>query len=262
MKNSKKIRVITLVASSLVTGVSFSAPSDLSISIEKYNETEEIKAGYKKKQQLPEKPRKQKEFEKLERLEKPGKLEKPERLGKPGMLSGLIKANRHIVNLNRCDGEALAVKIKIPHKVKSFWSHKADAHLVAAFPSDDESGQSKFISWNLRDVIVSGAELSDGKEKDHPIFKLSCDALQSVPTGPYQFSIILTVTDGDPTNLADWHRGFNGLLATSKVKINRGFDESDLDEDGEVDGDTDFDGIVDKKIDIGDVAEGKMFDRI
>ncbi len=63
--------------------------------------------------------------------------------------------------------------------------------------------------------------------------------------GAYQFSVVLTIVDGDPTNLADWHRGFNGLLATSKIKINEDKDELDLNDDGEVDGDTDFDGLID-----------------
>ena len=169
-------------------------------------------------------------------------------LNKPGKQSGLIRANKHIVNLSRCNNtrDQLDIKVKIPHKFKAFWNHNADAHLVAAFPSDEQSGQSDFVSWNLRDLLAGNLESTDEKEREHPIFNLDCDFLQTIPAGAYQFSVVLTIIDGDPTNLSDWHRGFNGLLATSKIKINKGKDESDLNGDGEVDGDTDFDGLIDE----------------
>ncbi|MCK5829653.1 MAG: hypothetical protein KAH20_05065 [Methylococcales bacterium] len=171
------------------------------------------------------------------------------RSGKPGNHSGLIKANKHIINLRRCDNknDKLDIKIKIPHRFKAFWNHKADAHLVAALPSDEQTGKSDFTSWNIRDLLTNKLEALGETERVHSVFKLDCDFLRTIPTGAYQFSIVMTTVNGDPTNLADWHRGFRGLLATSKIKINNGRDESDLNEDGEVDGDTDLDGLIDEK---------------
>lgn len=182
---------------------------------------------------------------------------KPDKPSKPGKHSGLIKANKHIVNLKRCNNEneedKLDIKVKIPHRFKAFWNYNADAHLVAAFPSDDQTGQSDFVSWNIRDLLAGNLESPDETEREHPVFKLDCDFLQTIPLGAYQFSVVLTIVDGDPTNLADWHRGFNGLLATSRIKINEDKDELDLNEDGEVDGDTDFDGLIDDDEDSNEV---------
>lgn len=166
--------------------------------------------------------------------------------GKPGIRSGLIIVSKHVINLDRCENDELSIKVKLPHNFHAFWNRKADAHLVAAFPADDETGRSEFASWNLRDVLANNLELEDEEEREHPLFQLGCDFLQSIPSGAYQFSIVMTIAEGDPTKLSDWHRGFQGLVATSRIKISEGEDESDLDGDGEVDGDTDFDGLIDE----------------
>jgi len=166
--------------------------------------------------------------------------------GKPGNRSGLIKVSKHVVNLDRCENDELSIKVKIPHNFHAFWKREADAHLVAAFPADDETGRSEFASWNLRDVLANNLESEDEEEREHPLFRLGCDFLESIPSGAYQFSIVMTIAGGDPAKLSDWHRGFQGLVATSRIKISEGEDESDLDGDGEVDGDADFDGLIDE----------------
>ncbi len=163
---------------------------------------------------------------------------------KPLHASNLIKATRHVINLERCDHEDLSIKVKIPHRYKAFWNKNADAHLVAAFPSDERTGAAEFQSWSLNEIILNGNDSSD-EEKEYPLFQLSCDFLQSLPAGAYQLSLVMTIVDGDPTNLRDWHHGFRGLLATSKIKISETQDESDQDGDGEVDGDLDMDGELD-----------------
>jgi len=175
--------------------------------------------------------------------------------GKPGDRSGLIKASKHIVNLDRCENDELSIKVKIPHNFHAFWDREADAHLVAAFPADDETGRSELTSWNLRDVLANNLESEDEEEREHPLFQLGCDFLQTIPLGAYQFSIVMTIADGDPANLSDWHRGFQGLVATSRIKISDGEDESDLDGDGEVDGDVDLDGLIDDDEDDGEDEE-------
>ena len=165
---------------------------------------------------------------------------------KPLRAVSLIKASRHVINLERCNHEDLSIKVKIPRQYKTFWNKEADAHLVAAFPSDEQTGAAEFQSWNLSDILIKDQNLAE-QDKEHPLFQLSCDFLHSLPLGAYQLSLVMTVTDGDPTDLWDWHHGFRGLLATSKIKINKTQDESDLDGDGEVDGDLDQDGELENE---------------
>lgn len=164
---------------------------------------------------------------------------------KPKKRYGLFRVSKHIVNLERCESEDLEIKVKIPHKYKAFWANKADAHLVAAFPSDPESGQAEYISWNLKDILK--LDETDDEEKEHPVFQLSCDFLDSLEPGYYQLSIVLTVVGGSPLELEDWFHGLKGLIAQTRIKINLGSDELDLDDDGEIDGDSNLDGILDEE---------------
>ncbi len=157
--------------------------------------------------------------------------------------SNLIKISKHVINLERCDSEDLSIKVRLPRKYKAFWNETADAHLVAAFPSNEQTGSAKYQSWNLREILKNDSGSTDS---ENPLFQLNCDFLQSLPTGTYQLSLIMTISGGDPTDLLDWHHAFKGLLATSRIKISETQDESDQDGDGEVDGDLDFDGELEE----------------
>lgn len=171
---------------------------------------------------------------------------KPNHKGKPGYRSGLIKANRHVFNLQRCQDDQLTIKIKIPRSIQSFWNGESDVHLMVTFPADPSSGQADFSSWNLRELLADRLDPETADNKDHPLFRLSCSVLKDLPPGPYQLALVMTIPGGDPENLSDWYQGFQGLVATSRVKISETEDESDRDGDGEVDGDTDHDGMVDE----------------
>lgn len=176
--------------------------------------------------------------------------------GNSARASNLIKISKHVIDLERCDSEDLSIKVRLPRKYKAFWNETADAHLVAAFPSDEQTGAAKFQSWSLRDILENDSGSSDNDDREYPLFQLNCGFLQSLPTGSYQLSLIMTVADGDPTDLLDWHHAFKGLLATSRIKISATQDESDQDGDGEVDGDLDFDGeLDDDEIEGGELVE-------
>ncbi|GEM_PF-6956454 len=163
---------------------------------------------------------------------------------KPGRQKGLIVASKHVVNLQKCIDEQLSIKVKIPRKFQAFWQGNADAHIMVAFPSNDDSGQTSYSSWNLRELLADKLQSEDGDKREHPLFRLPCSTLASIPAGPYRLALVMTIPGGDPENLNDWFHGFQGLVATSRIKISEGEDESDKDGDGEVDGDLDHDGEI------------------
>ncbi len=164
---------------------------------------------------------------------------------KPGRQRGLIVATKHVVNLKKCINDQLSIKVKIPRKLKAFWQGNADAHIVVAFPSNNDSGQTSYSSWNLRELLADKLQAEDGDKREHPLFRLPCSTLASIPAGPYQLALVMTIPGGDPENINDWFHGFQGLVATSRIKISEGEDESDKDGDGEVDGDLNHDGEID-----------------
>ena len=66
-----------------------------------------------------------------------------------------------MINLERCDSEDLSIKVRLPRKYKAFWNETADAHLVAAFPSDEQTGSAEYQSWNLREILINDSGSSD-----------------------------------------------------------------------------------------------------
>ena len=68
---------------------------------------------------------------------------------------------------------------------------------------------------------------------------------ETLPAGQYQLGLVVTVPNGDPTNLQDWYGGFRGLLDMEGVYISAELLPEDADGDGECDFDADGDGFCD-----------------
>jgi len=126
--------------------------------------------------------------------------------------------------------------------LKAFWDGSADAYLVVAIPNGEDPITP--LAWNVG-ALPSTKAMDLMPDKNYTAFVLSCSFLNSMEPGDYHFAIILTVPGGNPADLGDWYDAFDGLVATSRIRLADEPTDEDMDGDGEFDDDDDEDGFED-----------------
>jgi hypothetical protein len=169
----------------------------------------------------------------------------------PGNRPGLIQTNRNVFY----GGEPLQVRIVLPRNLRAFWSGDADAHLMLWVQQEPGEGQ------NQEAFVVSIPLFEDNFLPDQPANLIDITLDEEVPAASqYQFAIVLTVPDGDPTNLEDWYNGFSGLISSTRIKLSPGPDPEDSTGDGFIDNDENGDGYADDVEDDEDEEEDEEDD--
>ena len=138
---------------------------------------------------------------------------------------GNLKTRQHIYYA----GDPLEVSIKFSRGWNLLADGTAVAHIVVILPNTS--------------MFSVPVERSIGGN-DRMFFDFTVTT-ETLPAGQYQLGLIVTIPDGDPTNLQDWYSGFRGLLDMEGIYISAESLPEDANGDGECDYDTDGDGFCD-----------------
>jgi len=143
-------------------------------------------------------------------------------------VKGNLKVSQHIYY----EGDTIEVSIKFSRGWELLAEGTVDAHVVVITPA------AELLSYPVDPSIGPS---------DRKFFNIELESSDTLPVGQYQLALTLTIPDGDPANLVDWHNGFRGLMDMEGLLISAQFLEEDVNMDGECDFDVDGDGFCDEE---------------
>lgn len=143
-------------------------------------------------------------------------------------VKGNLKVSQHIYY----EGDTIEVSIKFSRGWELLADGTVDGYVVVISP------ETELLSFPVDPAIGPS---------DHRFFSIELEPSETLPVGQYQLGLILTISEGDPANIADWYNGFRGLLDMEGVLISDQILVEDADMDGECDFDADGDGFCDEE---------------
>ncbi len=129
-------------------------------------------------------------------------------------------------------GDSLEISLRFPRGSDVVTSGEVDASVLIFTPNDEAEPI----------VLPVSGEASPTERK---LFEMQQVDISALPAGQYQLGLVLTVPDGDPLMIGDWHRGLLGLIDVVGIRITDEPQDDDEDGDGMLDDDEDGDGFSD-----------------
>ena len=139
-------------------------------------------------------------------------------------IKGNLRTLQHIYYV----GDELELSVQFARGYQLLADGEAEAHVVV-FSQDA--------------TLIVAPLPADVGPTPRKFFRMDSVDLAALPEGQYQLGLIVTVPDGDPTQLEDWYGGYRALLDTEAVYIAATPVDTDDDGDGEHDDDADGDGL-------------------
>ncbi|MDP1933018.1 MAG: hypothetical protein Q8L60_16320, partial [Gammaproteobacteria bacterium] len=130
-------------------------------------------------------------------------------------IMGMIVTDKRIYY----SGDALEISLRFPRGADIVSSGEVDASILI-FTADEGAEPI---------VVPVSSEASPTKRK---IFEVEQVDISALPAGQYQLGLVLTVPDGDPLMIADWHKGLLGLIDVIGIRIADEAQADDEDGDG------------------------------
>jgi hypothetical protein len=131
-------------------------------------------------------------------------------------------------------GQALEISLRFARGSHLIDSGEVEAFVVIFTP--DSSAEAV--------VVPVGAIASATSAK---LFEIAEVDISTLPAGQYQLGLILTIPDGDPLSIGDWHNGLLGMIDVKGLTISDEALAEDEDGDGHFDDDADGDGFHDEE---------------
>ncbi len=143
-------------------------------------------------------------------------------------IQGRIVTEKHVIYT----GDPLNISLRFARGAQLVTSGEVDASVIIFTP---EQAAEPIV------VPVS----SEASATARKLFQIESVDVSALPAGQYQIGLVLTVPDGDPLQLSDWHNGLLGMVDVVGIRISDQPIADDQDGDGKLDDDADDDGFPD-----------------
>lgn len=143
-------------------------------------------------------------------------------------IQGRIVTEKHVIYT----GDPLKISLRFARGAQLVTSGEVDASIIIFTP---EQAAEPIV------VPVS----SEASATARRLFQIESVDVSTLPAGQYQIGLVLTVPDGDPLLLSDWHNGLLGMIDVVGIRISDKAIDDDQDGDGMLDDDADDDGFSD-----------------
>lgn len=150
-------------------------------------------------------------------------------------IQGRIVTEKHVIYT----GDPLNISLRFARGAQLVTSGEVDASIIIFTP---EQAAEPIV------VPVS----SEASATARKLFQIEAVDVSALPAGQYQIGLVLTVPDGDPLQLSDWHNGLLGMIDVVGIRISDKAIDDDLNGDGKLDDDADDDGFSDDDEDDSD----------
>ncbi len=154
-------------------------------------------------------------------------------------IQGRIVTEKHVIYT----GDPLNISLRFARGAQLVTSGEVDASVIIFTP---EQAAEPIV------VPVS----SEASATARKLFQIESVDVSALPAGQYQIGLVLTVPDGNPLLLSDWHNGLLGMIDVVGIRISDKAIADDQDGDGMLDDDADDDGFSDDDDEEDDSSSG------
>ncbi|MEK7259108.1 MAG: hypothetical protein AAB211_04850, partial [Pseudomonadota bacterium] len=117
-------------------------------------------------------------------------------------IQGRIVTEKHVIYT----GDPLNISLRFARGAQLVTSGEVDASVIIFTPEQEAEPI----------VVPVSSEASTTARK---LFQIESVDVSALPAGQYQIGLVLTVPDGDPLQLSDWHNGLLGMIDVVGIRI-------------------------------------------
>lgn len=154
-------------------------------------------------------------------------------------IQGRIVTEKHVIYT----GDPLNISLRFARGAQLVTSGEVDASIIIFTPEQ-----------TAEPIVVPVS--SEASATARRLFQIEAVDVSALPAGQYQIGLVLTVPDGDPLQLSDWHNGLLGMIDVVGIRISDTAIADDQNGDGKLDDDADDDGFSDDDDEEDDSGSG------